>query len=57
MCERKCGSQHFSKDRQMERLMDREMKEILWVLSKEKRERWKKERVDISLPLSSKGMI
>lgn len=46
MCERKCGSQHFSKDRQMERLMDREMKEILWVLSKEKRERWKKERVN-----------
>lgn len=45
MCERKCGSQHFSKDRPMERLMDREMKEILWVLSKEKRERWKKERV------------
>lgn len=32
---RKCGSEHFPKDRQMEGLMDRKMKEILWVLSKE----------------------
>lgn len=58
--ERKCGSQHFSKDRQMEKLMGRKMKKTVWVLSKGKereRERWEKERVDISLPLSSKGMI
>lgn len=43
----------------MEKLMDRKM-ETVWVLSKGKereRERWEKERVDISLPLSSKGMI
>lgn len=44
----------------MEKLMGRKMKETVWVLSKGKereRERWEKERVDISLPLSSKGMI
>lgn len=42
----------------MEKLMDRKMKETVWVLSKgKKRERWEKESVDISLPLSSKGMI
>lgn len=33
--ERKYGGQDFPKDRQMEGLMDRKMKEILWVLSKE----------------------
>lgn len=42
----------------MEKLMDRKMKETVWVLSKGKeRERWEKASVDISLPLSSKGMI
>lgn len=45
-------------DLDMEKLMDRKMKETVWVLSKGKeRERWEKESVDISLPLSSKGMI
>lgn len=42
--ERKCGSQHFSRDRQIEKLMDRKMKEIMgYKQGKRKREMGERE--------------